>query len=390
MTRFQKTLEIGDLPAPVAWLDAHAGTIVSILQAPVEYGPEMRPLVSPGQICVHDPITLRPNVLARPRGRIGRARLSRSSRSRLTVCSWPDETTSRVGEPSVVDLWDLSGGTRATRTFAHVVWDAVWWRGRVVLGVSEEPWTPQHGAKVRLWNESLEAPRGELVVNDAGLDVVAAGDVIAASGIDLHVWRADAGERPFSLHESPFAPAGEMGSCAISDDGACVAVSCDVRREGEPQVILLRTNDLASMPVRISDGTLGYAARLAMAPDGSAVAVSYSESPRVSVHRVRDGALLGEASVPGQRAIAWLDASRLLIGSDTLSLWSSTCERRRPLVQRRGSRSRQKPGRRFWCAKAITWSVSATSTKISAWGKRRRITRRTARSRPQTGTPRPR
>lgn len=136
----------------------------------------------------------------------------------MTVCSWPEESR----EPSVVDLWDLAEGTRTTRTFPREVWDAVWWRDRVVVGVS--------GRRVAGGRSGLQ-------------------------------------------------------------------------------------------PLLISDGTDAAAERLSIAPDGTAIAVSYAESPHVRVYRTRDGALLGEASMPGQRPIAWLDASRLLIGGDTLSLW---------------------------------------------------------------------
>lgn len=322
MAGLRKVFEVADLPSPVAGLDAHAGTIISILQAPPEHRRLQSPFLAPGQVCLHDPVTLRPEIVDRPEGWIRRTRISRGDRHRVAVCSWPDQSTQALGWPSVVDVWDLREGKRSTRTFPRRVDDAVPWRDRIVLGVFEDPWTPRHEAKLRVWTASLDASVGELLADDAGDDVVAAGDVIAATGIDLHVWRPDRDERAFSLHESPFAPPGEMFGCAISDDGVCIAVCCDRWRAYEHQVMLLRADALASPPVLISDETTRNAGQLSFAPDGSAIAVSLSESPCVRVHRTSDGALLGEAMVPGQRAIAWLDASRLLVGGDALGVWS--------------------------------------------------------------------
>jgi hypothetical protein len=325
VTGLHKVFEVADLPSPVAWLDAYAGTIISILQAPPEHRRLQSPVRAPGMVCLHDPVSLRPHVVDRPTGWIRRARLSRTEHERLAVCSWPlDAVTGRVFAPrSRVDVWDLSATSRSTRTFEQRVEDAVPWRDRVVLGGEEkDAWGPNHGAKLRVWTASLEACVDELRVRDAGFDVVAAGNVVAATGIDLHLWWPDRDAPAFSLHESTFAPPGEMGPCAISDDGAWVAVCCDRWRAHEHQVMLLRSDDLASPPVLISDDTTRNAAQVSIAPDGSAIAVSLSESPCIRVHRMRDGRLLGETMVPGQRAIAWLDTSRLLIGGDALSVWS--------------------------------------------------------------------
>jgi hypothetical protein len=71
--------------------------------------------------------------------------------------------------------------------------------------------------------------------------------------------------------------------------------------------------DSRRVPRRVLSSSLAY--------PGGILSVSLSESPCVRVHRTSDGALLGEAMVPGQRAIAWLDASRLLIGGDALTVW---------------------------------------------------------------------
>jgi hypothetical protein len=321
VTGLRKVLDITDLAAPVAWLDAYAGVTVSVLQGPPEYRHLQPPVLAPGKVCLHDHDTLRPEILDCPTGWIRRARISRSDPRRVTVCSWPDSARA-LGHPSVVDVWDLDRRQKTSRTFPKRVDDATPWRDRILLGVFEAPWSARHGAKVRVWDAALERSVDELDEDDAGFEVVAAGDVIAATGIHLHVWRPDRNERAFSLGDWPFAPPGEMGPCAIADDGSRVAVVCDRRRAEEAQVMLLRSENLTVPPVLISDETRRNVEHACFSPDGSMLAVSLSESPCVRVHRTEDGALVGETMLAGQRAIAWLDRRRLLIGGETLSVWS--------------------------------------------------------------------
>ncbi|MBN4049535.1 hypothetical protein JYT86_00595 [bacterium AH-315-N03] len=320
--KMDMTLEVSDLPAPVAWLDARDDVVVSILQAPREHfrgGGRWSSRIAPGVVGAHDPRTLELRVLARPEGEIRKLRLNEEG-SRMVAASWPRSPSQ---SPARVLVWDLEGRELARRDFERTHgWDCAWWKGKLAIGVRDRAWSTQHGPKVELWTADLERCFQRLDANDAGFDVVAAGGLIATCGTDMHLWWPSGERAIFSMHESWAHPPGEMGSAVLSGDGCLAAVVHDLWRDDEPQALIVRVDALEQEPVLIADGTSRHVDQLAFSPAGTMIALRLTERPEVRVHRSSDGIVMAELEVPNHRAIAWLDDSTLLVGGDTLTGWS--------------------------------------------------------------------
>jgi hypothetical protein len=193
---------------------------------------------------------------------------------------------------------------------------------RVVVGRSCKPWTSDHGPKVEIRGADLESVLQELVVDDAGFVVATGNGVIAATGIDLHLWWPDGRRSPFSLHDSPGGPPGEIGPGALSSDGRVVAVLHDRRDLREALAIVVAVDDPTAPPLSISEPSRSDSKAIALSPNGRFVAIGFERSPEVIVYRTDTGAVLGEIEEPGAVALTWLDATTLVIGGTRLAAWS--------------------------------------------------------------------
>lgn len=321
--RITKTLEVANLPAPVAWLDARNGVVVSVLQAPARYTSHPESMtIEPGAVHVHDATTLHPMAVMAHPGWIWRAKLSPGG-SQVVVVHLPDPSAPTLNDARI-SIWDVHERRELIARDLPMARDCAWWRNRLAIariesrGRHADGWGP----KVELWTIDLERCTDRLDVGDLGADVAAEGDVIAASGCDLHLWWPGSERSIFSLHGSPHGPPGEMGSSVLSRDGRLAAVVHHAWRPEEPRVVIIRVDALEAEPVQLLDPELENVEQLAFNADGSLLAVRISESSEIRIHGTTDGRLVTALSCPGHRAIAWQDSSRLLVGGETLSAWT--------------------------------------------------------------------
>lgn len=306
--------EVAELAAPVVALDARAGRLVSILQEPPTYPPQGLPVPTfpSAQVCVHGE-HLRPRVIGELAG--GRHRLALSpDGARLVI------VTSRPGSVRVLDL--ESGDLVAFRELPRCR-DAAWWNERLAL--------VDGGPTVRIWASDISAevqtlertPIRSLGDDDPRLtfEVCAEAGVLAASGCDMQVWWPGTDRPSLTIFDAYDCLQGELLEGVLSRDGKLAAAGHDLRRPDEPQAIIVRLDE-PSAPVVITDGTTRGVAQLAFDPTATWLALRLAGCPGVRVHRVSDGAVLGQVPVPGQQALAWLEDSTLVIGGKTLTRWS--------------------------------------------------------------------
>jgi hypothetical protein len=249
------------LEASVASLDVSPhGVIVSVLQEPqthLKY-PE-RPIVHPGSIWLHDATTFRADRLAAVAGSISRPRFSDDG-TRIVVHSWPDFR--RVAD---VLVWHVARREQlASRRFTDepFAWTAAFLGDRVVCGMFDRPWRRLEpykqqepmGSKLIVLTEDLRVQVGQLDADDAGFIVCTRGNMVAATGIDLHVWWPGSDRPPFSMFASVNAHVGaEVGPCSVSRLGSRVAVCAGPM--GQPDAYVLDTADLDRTPVGMRGDT---------------------------------------------------------------------------------------------------------------------------------------
>jgi hypothetical protein len=326
------------LQAPVASLDVHEDLVVSTLQRPTQHTPGRPPpppIVFPGAVCLHDAESLEPAVLATPPGRIGQPRFSDDGQ-RLVVSSWPS-FGSRI---SAVDVWAVQGRRSiARRVFDKetAVFDAAPCERGICLGLLEHflgrsSNGDRPSRKLVLWSNDLTHEIDTLFADDAGAWVEARGNMIAATGIYAHLWWPGEPRSVFAVQESRNALGVEAGPGSLSRDGTRLALVVDGR--GDLQGVVTDLRSLGGPWVTICDGPFSkplgsrgsrsriQAEHVSLNDDGTLVAVGYGNGwPLVRIHRTDTAAIVASIDVPGQRAMVWLDRSRLLVGGDDLSVW---------------------------------------------------------------------
>lgn len=315
-----ETQVIEALPAPIVRLAARAGVAVAGLQ----------------QIAYRPPA----NGRGRAEREMGPASLwclDRQLRRRLaidapgqlyTVCL--DAHATRIGVVSRMDdqstlvqvLDAVDGRLLASRRFVgSTVFGLALHDDIVAIGRHLRSWTPDHGPKVELYRLDLTTLVDRLDVNDAGFDVALDHSVVVSSGIDLHVWWPRSGRPPFGFYGSPHGPPGEMGSVVLSEDGRRAAVIHDRMRGIEDAALVLDLERIDAPPIRIRPSGSKQATRIALSPDGTLVALVLDTSDEVLLFRTEDGAEVARLPTTQPSAIAWLDASSLLVSGPALSIW---------------------------------------------------------------------
>ncbi|MEM9074951.1 MAG: hypothetical protein AAGE52_41020 [Myxococcota bacterium] len=333
----RKVRERTDLPASVARLEVRHGAVVSILQAERTCA---EGTIEPGGVYLHDPVGFTPKLLVEVPGQIHRA-CPASDLRRFAVLSIEEESHRVV-------VVDHDGNVLASKQI-HA-WDCTWFRGHVALALESGPasqgaplsWSGEvepmffEGAEIaQIWSADLEHKHGAFRAELAGHHIDASNDAIAiTSAIDFYLWQPGSNAPPFSLMRSKHKTSCEVAHGVLSRDGTRAAVENDCGGRHDPQLILLRTNDLDGQRVGPRDGTHRSPEELAYSPSGEHLAALFrvpgvpfrdadSELPPVArVYRSEDGSVVGEIPNPNARTIAWLDDETLLLGGRTLSAWT--------------------------------------------------------------------
>ncbi len=256
--------------------------------------------------------TFEPRLLCSTRGAT-RARFSDDG-TRLVVL---DRTDQRARG----SVWDVRHATCiARRELAPTVRDAAPLGDRVVLAVTEP------GLCAIRFSGDLEWQVDELLGERGARHVDARADVVVVSGPSLHVWWPDRRRQATRLGEIWSL---DVGACALSRDGRTIAFCARPRADDDvTDTYALTTASPDARPVafdaRALRTALPPARHVAVSADGALAAVSSPKSSHVRIHDTSDGALIGAIEHEAQRALAWLDATRLATAGDTLAIWHVT------------------------------------------------------------------
>lgn len=246
----------------------------------------------------------------------------------VTLCLDPSATRAGVmsrldDHASIVQLLSTEEGRAlASRRFDdHSVFGLALHGDLVAVGRNVRAWTASHGAKVELYRPDLTTLVDRLDVDDAGHDVALRDGVVVASGIDLHIWWPGTRRPVFGLYGSTHGPPGEVGGVVMSEDGRRVAVIHDRWHATKDAALVLDLEHLEVPPLAIRPTGSKQATCIALSPDGLLVALVLDTTDEVLLFRVDDGTEIARLPIARPAAIAWLDASSLVVGGSTLSVW---------------------------------------------------------------------
>ena len=313
-TRLERSRKVA-LAAPIAMVDARNGRVVSARRSAKKAKLWCGKQSAGDLVFVHEGDTLEVRERIRVAGEVRALRLSVDTR-RVALVSYVAES-----RDFRVVVMELDGRVLAARTNTQVR-SCAWWNDHLVLGLCDRAWTNAHGSTAELWTADLERCVERLHSDDAGLDVASEAGVVAACGIDMHLWWPGDSREPWSQPASIGGVPGEIDGAVLTRDGRLAAVTHDLWHEGEAQAAIFRVDALDAEPLLISDGTRRHVAQLTFSPDGSRLALRLGESAEVRVHSTCDAACVGKTDVPGLSAIAWRDDRTLLVGGAGLSAWT--------------------------------------------------------------------
>ncbi len=229
---------------------------------------------------------------------------------------------------------DDAAGFLATFATAHwtelarleipsVIGSVSWADGeRIVTGTIGEA----EGARVEVWSASLERTHA-LAVTGPFAEVSAHGDLVAAAGDELHLWRV--GEATPFFHSSPDHPRSARyghGTCGILLDGVGFAAHHFDRspEDDESDIVTVRSlEDPLDPGVALMGPPAVY--ELAASPSGRRLALRLVTEPEeptsVRVYDTREGRLLASLDDTPISQVAWQDEDTIVIAGGTLSAW---------------------------------------------------------------------
>ncbi|MEM9070969.1 MAG: hypothetical protein AAGE52_20835 [Myxococcota bacterium] len=324
----RRVREITDLPASVARLEVRHGAVVSILQ------PERTVIhwSEAGGVYLHDPIDLRSTLLARVPGWIRRATPA-PDQKRVAVFSLPANGPYHTGTISIIGR---DGALLASEPRSGAS-DCVWFGDDLAIATCFRSKADTECAQI--WSADLTRKLAILPGESSGLELDAAGGLLAVGCAHDHLLWRPVEDSPFSLMRSAFAPPSEVSGGVLSRDGRLSAVAHHARGD-EPQALIYSTDS----PMRAAEIADPRAiAQLDFSPSGAFLAALLPEPAAtilrrdergklvafddptpaaVRVYRSADGSVVGEIPNPNARTLAWLDDETLLLGGRTLSAWT--------------------------------------------------------------------
>ncbi|MBO6934293.1 MAG: hypothetical protein JJ863_04940 [Deltaproteobacteria bacterium] len=262
----------------------------------------------------HDLGTLEPLVLRA----FARVSLSPSGDT-LAVAALPEDDA-----PGFLALFATEDWSERARLEVESVMGSVSWAddARLVTGTIGQA----EGALVEVWSPSLERTHS-VTVTGPFAEVSAHGDLVAAAGEELHLWRVGSAV-PF-FHSSPDHPGSARygyGTCGVVLDAERFAAHHFDRspEDDESDIVTIRSfEDPLATGVAMMGPPAVY--ELAASPSGDRLALRLVTEPDeptfVRVHDTRDGQLLATLDDTPVSHVAWVDDDTLVIAGGTLSAW---------------------------------------------------------------------